>query len=188
MRGTTFPTRDEAAQYAASVEEDGWDAAYASLAGAPSVSSRFGTMTLKQLEQAIITADPHGWHRVDPRENRAILETNIAIALEWTSDPNAIRNPDDDAYACYNGLTRHLDSVHVLYNGSPVIKEALLTVEFKTRTKRGGTLFVPLAHENRRRWFTDPVAYALAHTVNILLWRQGYETYMDTSGVQALDD
>jgi hypothetical protein len=139
-------------------------------------------MSLGELRETVIKSDLSDWYTVDHRRKRAILESDISIAIQWERDVNALRG-SPDAYSCYTGLTKDLHVGRVLVHGQPIFEETLLTVKFPSRSTYGGILFVPLAYHSRRRWHTDALSFALARLVNRFCWREGYESYMEGAGV-----
>jgi hypothetical protein len=185
MRQATFPLRPDADDFAASVDRQGWEAAYAAL-GRGDAGPLPGLMSLDMLREIVLKTDLSNWDMPDLMGHKAVLESDISIAIQWERDLTAMRG-GDDAYSCYTGLTRDLDVVQVLFHGQLILQETLLTVKFPSRWKRGGILFVPLAHMSRRRWRADALSFALAGLVNSLLWREGYEEYMEASGVHRAD-
>lgn len=188
MCGESFPTREEAEAFAASVDELGWEAAFAALIGqdAPEMAQS-GSMTLTQLKQIVIDEEST-WERVPEfyGDDRAVLESNVAITLEWARDRDA-NTGSEGANECYTGLTGDVFTSRVLYCGQPVLQVTLLMVNTKSKRPRSSWFYVPVAYKPGRSWQTGAVAFALARTVNDLLWRQGFEWYMERCGVRVLD-
>jgi hypothetical protein len=188
MCGESFPTREEADAFAASVDELGWEAAFAALIGedAPELSQS-GPMTLAQLELIVIDGGAT-WETVPEfyGDDRAVLESNVAITLEWALDRDA-NTGSEGANECYTGLRHDVFSARVLYCGQPVLQATLLRVKTGSKRPRSDWFYVPVAYKPNRSWRTGAVEFALARTVNGFYWRQGFQSYMERCGVAVTD-
>jgi hypothetical protein len=183
MHGPSFKTEAEAEEFKSLVERLGWETVAEMQATA---SGKADHVSLDALRQVVMSNHSARWHIVDQLQPRAVLESNVAIAVEWPRDRDALRNQEDGAYSCYAGLlTRETHVARVLLNGQPIIQETLLTVELAAKRGRTGVLFVPLAYRERRRWKADALAFTLAKLVNALWGRGGFEEYMASAGVAA---
>ena len=180
MHGASFKSKAAAEQFSGLVDKLGWEAATDTQVITTGKADR---LSLKALHHIVTSSSSGDWHMVTPIETRAVLESNVAIAIEWHQDPEAVRNRDAGAYPCYTGLTRETHVVRVLFNGQPILQETMLTVDVSANRGRTNALFVPLAYEKRRRWKADALAFQLAKLANGLLWRDGFAEYMAAMGV-----
>jgi hypothetical protein len=136
-----------------------------------------------------IVLDPNSnWETVPEfYGDRAVLESNIAITLEWPRDLQADAG-DEDANGCYTGLTRDIFAARVLYCGQPVLQETLLMVKTGSKRPRNGWFYVPVAYRPKQSWRTTAVAFSLARIVNGFHFRGGdFVSYMARTGVQVAE-
>ncbi|WP_431279892.1 hypothetical protein [Leifsonia poae] len=178
----TFPLRADADDFGDTVDQLGWELAFASL-GSDEGASMTGQMSLEGLRELVMKSVESDWHMPDFMGDAAVLKSNLSVALNWEAEGTPEWR-DDDAYSCYPERVPGIEVVRVLFQGQEVIHETLLTVRIEpNRRRREEVLFVPRPYRPGRKWYAEEVAFALAGLVNNLRWCYSYEGYMEEVGV-----